>query len=259
MKKGYTSLEICTGAGGQALGLELAGFRHMALVEFEEQYCECLKVNKPDWNVICKDVRDFSGIPYRGKIDLLILQARNRYHKRLLDEGVLSVDKDGIPSNADKSSRLSIAIARDVASQLEAHVQTKALGQTSGARFESINMLFLEETFPNLQHLRPGQWKVAKLGNRNSIKTSSFAQYEHLDYLATLTLEDPKLAASLGNDYMVAPDVVIYREPETDEFIILHCRNLSMLSIPLNRRKTQKKCLIFLLKGSASKTYQICH
>ena len=71
MKKGYTSLEICTGAGGQALGLELAGFRHMALVEFEEQYCECLKVNKPDWNVICKDVRDFSGIPYRGKIDLL--------------------------------------------------------------------------------------------------------------------------------------------------------------------------------------------
>ena len=156
-------------------------------------------------------------------MESLILQARNRYHKRLLDEGILSVDKDGIPSNADKSSRLSVAIAREVASQLEAHVQTKALGQTSGARFESINMLFLEETFPNLQHLRPGQWKVAKLGNRNSIKTSSFAQYEHLDYLATLTLEDPKLAASLGNDYMVAPDVVIYREPETDEFITSPC------------------------------------
>ena len=67
----YTSLEICAGAGGQALGLEMAGFKHVALVEYEQEYCECLRRNRPQWNVICKDVRLFDGVPYCGKIDLL--------------------------------------------------------------------------------------------------------------------------------------------------------------------------------------------
>lgn len=66
-----TSLEICAGAGGQALGLAMAGFVHVALVEYEADYCAALKRNRPEWNIICKDVREFSGIPYRGKIDLL--------------------------------------------------------------------------------------------------------------------------------------------------------------------------------------------
>lgn len=67
----YTSLEICAGAGGQALGLEMAGFDHQALVEYESNYCACLKQNRPQWNVMCMDVRQFDGRPYRGKIDLL--------------------------------------------------------------------------------------------------------------------------------------------------------------------------------------------
>lgn len=65
-----TSIEICAGAGGQALGLEMAGFYHIALVEYEEDYCRALKSNRPDWNVICANVRDFSGKPYRNKVDL---------------------------------------------------------------------------------------------------------------------------------------------------------------------------------------------
>jgi hypothetical protein len=152
-------------------------------------------------------------------MESLIYQARKNYHRRLLEDGVLTIDTNGVPSNADKSSRLSIAIAKGIADKLQADVQSKILGQTSGALFEGINMAFLEETFPFLQNLRPGKWHVEKLGNRNPIKTSSFAQYEHLDYLSTLTKADPKLAASLGNDYMVAPDVVIYRETEPDEVI----------------------------------------
>ncbi len=67
----YKSLEICAGAGGQALGLEQAGFEHVALVEYEHEYCECLRRNRPAWNVICQDVHTFDGMPYRGKIDLL--------------------------------------------------------------------------------------------------------------------------------------------------------------------------------------------
>lgn len=66
-----TSIEICAGAGGQALGLAMAGFSHIALVEYEKDYCDTLKRNRPEWNVICGDVREFSGVKYKGKVDLL--------------------------------------------------------------------------------------------------------------------------------------------------------------------------------------------
>ena len=66
-----TSIEICAGAGGQALGLAMAGFVHVALVEYEKEYCDILRKNRPEWNVICADVRTFSGKPYRNTIDLL--------------------------------------------------------------------------------------------------------------------------------------------------------------------------------------------
>ncbi|HYH07678.1 MAG TPA: DNA cytosine methyltransferase [Thermoanaerobaculia bacterium] len=65
-----TSLEICAGGGGQALGLEMAGFEHVALVELDRHACATLRYNRPSWNVIQADLRDFDGRPYRG-IDLL--------------------------------------------------------------------------------------------------------------------------------------------------------------------------------------------
>ena len=49
----------------------MAGFKHIALVEYEKKYCETLKKNRPEWNIICEDVKNFSGKPYRNKIDLL--------------------------------------------------------------------------------------------------------------------------------------------------------------------------------------------
>lgn len=69
MQSPLTCVEICAGAGGQALGLAMAGFVHVALVEYETDYCKVLKDNWPEWNVICADVRDFDGRPYRG-VDL---------------------------------------------------------------------------------------------------------------------------------------------------------------------------------------------
>ena len=48
------------------------------------------------------------------------------------------------------------------------------------------------------------------------MKTSSFVQYEHLEYLQELTNTNAKLKTILGNDYMVAPDVVVYRHPVED-------------------------------------------
>lgn len=69
MQRPLTCVEICAGAGGQALGLAMAGFVHVALVEYEADYCKVLKENRPEWNVICADVHDFDGRPYRG-VDL---------------------------------------------------------------------------------------------------------------------------------------------------------------------------------------------
>lgn len=135
-------------------------------------------------------------------MDALLAIERKKYHKALLEKGVLTIDKDGIPSNADKSSKLSVSIASGIAQALMAETAEKAVGQTTGAKFELVNMEFLEATFPKLQNLRPGNWHIIKLGNRNSIKTSSFVQYEHLEYLGELTEKDAKLAASMGNDYM---------------------------------------------------------
>ncbi len=64
------SIEICAGAGGQALGLEQAGFHHVALVEIEPPACETLLLNRPNWNVINGDVHSFSAATYSGTIDL---------------------------------------------------------------------------------------------------------------------------------------------------------------------------------------------
>ncbi|MGY4772893.1 DNA cytosine methyltransferase (plasmid) [Kribbella sp. CWNU-51] len=65
-----TTLEICAGAGGQAIGLELAGFGHSLAVEIDPDACETLRLNRPQWKVHEGDVREVNGRDYRG-IDLL--------------------------------------------------------------------------------------------------------------------------------------------------------------------------------------------
>jgi DNA (cytosine-5)-methyltransferase 1 len=67
-----TSVELCAGAGGQALGLERAGFDHTALVEIDKHCCNTLRHNRPNWNVLEEDMRLFKdrAADYRG-IDLL--------------------------------------------------------------------------------------------------------------------------------------------------------------------------------------------
>lgn len=149
----------------------------------------------------------------------LIKDARQQYHKNLLQEGILSIDAKGIPSNADKSSRLSVEIAKRIAARLLADTHEKKVGQTLGAAFENVNVDFLINTFYLLQNLRPGEWHITKLGNRNTLKTNSFYQYSHLDYLSTLIKNNPEVASCLGNSYLIAPDIVIYREPVDDSFI----------------------------------------
>jgi DNA (cytosine-5)-methyltransferase 1 len=68
---GLTSVEICAGAGGQALGLEQAGFAHEAVIELDPDACETLRLNRGgDWKIIEGDVHDQDGRGFAG-IDLL--------------------------------------------------------------------------------------------------------------------------------------------------------------------------------------------
>jgi DNA (cytosine-5)-methyltransferase 1 len=65
-----SSVEMCAGGGGQALGLEQAGFAHAAAVEIDPACCATLRLNRPHWNVIEGSLSEFSGTTYKG-IDLL--------------------------------------------------------------------------------------------------------------------------------------------------------------------------------------------
>lgn len=143
--------------------------------------------------------------------DALILSARKQYHRRLVAHHVLTLSSDGVASNADSSNVPSKAIAKLIAGKLGATVCGKIKGQTAGTLFEQMTMRFVSDTFPKLQHLRPGPWTVLNLGNQSAVKTSDFAQYEHLSYLAKIVDDNKQLATMLGNDYMVAPDIVVYR------------------------------------------------
>ena len=66
----YGSVELCAGAGGQARGLERAGFQHRALVEIDKHACATLRLNRPEWNVIEGDLHTWDPSPYKG-VDLL--------------------------------------------------------------------------------------------------------------------------------------------------------------------------------------------
>jgi DNA (cytosine-5)-methyltransferase 1 len=66
-----TCIEVCAGGGGQALGLEQAGFEPLALVDIDGPSCATLRTNRPKWNVIHGDIKDFSARQYRGQVDLL--------------------------------------------------------------------------------------------------------------------------------------------------------------------------------------------
>lgn len=74
----FTTIELFAGAGGLALGIEKAGFKTLALNEFNADACATLRKNRPNWNVIEGDVAEISGLDLeeyfsvrKGELDLL--------------------------------------------------------------------------------------------------------------------------------------------------------------------------------------------
>src|SRR4051812_34196502 len=70
---GLTSLEICAGAGGQALGLERAGFHPVMLIDNDAHTCATLRANRPHWNVCQEDLRPFTGADHPEVLDVDLL------------------------------------------------------------------------------------------------------------------------------------------------------------------------------------------
>lgn len=64
--KRLSALDLCTGAGGEAVGLEAAGFDCAAAVEIDHAACDTLRQNRPTWDVLECDVHDIEGADYRG-------------------------------------------------------------------------------------------------------------------------------------------------------------------------------------------------
>jgi len=147
------------------------------------------------------------------------LEARKRFHAALLAT-TLTINSKGVPSNADKDSKASVAIANGIADLLKAKtIGERIAGQTSGLQFEGVCSAFVKETFLQLGHLRPGTWNVHQVGGRNRLEIAKYEQYAHLVALDRAAKADAELAAALGSDYTITPDIVVARDTEDDSAI----------------------------------------
>jgi hypothetical protein len=147
------------------------------------------------------------------------VEARKAFHASLLGS-ILTINSAGIVSNADGSNTTSKAIANGIAELLKAEtIGERIAGQSSGNQFEEICAAFVRETFLKLTHLRPGAWDVHQVTGRNRLEIAKYEQYAHLVALDRAAKADPQLAAALGSDYTITPDIVVVRDTEDDDAI----------------------------------------
>ncbi len=193
----------------------------------------------------------------------LISEARNNFHRSLIENNTLCFSKFNkfgetkIASNADSGQKSSVLLSNllltEIAKNLSIELpinEKKKDGQTVGNEFEAACGLFLKSTFPYLQNLRPGKWEVLQIHQRNESVLGKFEQYSHLYELSTLAQENKVLRNFLGDGYTIAPDVIISRNAEPDDFINknrvivddLVCKN-TMLRLK-NHEETQIKPLL---------------
>lgn len=68
----YSVLELFAGAGGLAVGMEKAGLKCVALNEIDKWACQTLRTNRPKWNILEGDIKDFDFTKYKDSIDVVI-------------------------------------------------------------------------------------------------------------------------------------------------------------------------------------------
>lgn len=146
---------------------------------------------------------------------------RAEFHSELLKGGL--TNKSGIPVFADGSNKASVEIAKRLVAKLGQSVTAaRVAGQTSGNDFEAACSNFISATFKRLGHLRPGQWQVLRLPQRDRVGIARYEQYAHLSEIARMCKENTELATVIGSDYLICPDIVVIRELEEDDEINRH-------------------------------------
>jgi hypothetical protein len=170
----------------------------------------------------------------------MLAELRAEYHRQLF-ERVLSIDINGIPNNADKHSKISVALAKGILKQIDYPLNPIAVsGQTSGNLFEQITARFIEASFQKLTHLRPGEW-IFSIGRR----VQEFEQYEHLAVLEKALLKYKELRTAFG-DYLIKPDIVIGRIPVQDKEINQNQKLIDdnlVIHSPLRKHNSSKPIL----------------
>lgn len=147
----------------------------------------------------------------------LLTMARTNFHRALLC-GALALDENEIPNIADPGSDASIAVAMGVLKRIgEATIRPEVIIQVSNKEFQAAVCDFLSLTFLNLDHLRPGCWEVRDRRSSKTVEISNFENFKHLIKLIEMIELDPDITAALGGDYLITPDVVVLRSPETEE------------------------------------------
>jgi len=69
--KKFNVIELFSGAGGLALGLDRAGLNCELLNDIDHWSCETLKLNRPSWNVIELDIKELRFDNIKKKIDVV--------------------------------------------------------------------------------------------------------------------------------------------------------------------------------------------
>ncbi|MDD2229520.1 MAG: NgoMIV family type II restriction endonuclease [Candidatus Cloacimonetes bacterium] len=135
------------------------------------------------------------------------------YHQDIFNQ-VLVVNDQGIPNNADKSSKMSVSIAKGIVEKIIAETKSgHTPGQTAGKQFENVTLDYIRNCLIEVKD---------QISHAYSLYTqrdiSKFEQYEHLIQLDNAMTDHPELKTILG-DYIIKPDIVLGVKPLSDESI----------------------------------------
>lgn len=140
------------------------------------------------------------------------LRERQAYHGAIFVR-LVKIDKNGVPNFADSSSKSSSEIARRIARKIGGRVsrRLRPTAQASGVLFEDLTRVFIKNCFSRLKHLRSGDW-----GMLRKVEIANFYQYAHLIEISKAAEDNPQLATVLGSDYIIKPDIVVFRKAVED-------------------------------------------
>lgn len=147
--------------------------------------------------------------------------------KQTVANSVVKLRGNGIPNTtldlvsvADNSSAPSIVVAEEIGRLIAVNsgsirrTPKKPSGQGAGAAFEAVLTKFVSDSLPRLAHLRPGNFECQQGG-----VITDYDQYAHLAVLSNLAKQNDELSTVLGADYLIKPDVLVFREREPDHII----------------------------------------